>query len=417
MKKIEEIFASRPLLSVDLDYSQPRWQDSLLKRRIPLNELKMTDDNDIRYINSIYRYYAPLKLFNKPFTAKGYLGTTNLVPKLPYWWSRLIVRRELITGYEFYCIFGCKLYGFKVGYIGAPESNLSGNRAFEIFRRMAREQGVDMDTYAVDKETGLKIKEEINPPLIDTINNGYMSAYPIWSLDCTLTVFPLIHHVHHLDLFQAYPSMIIAKHPELQKVFDAIRVKYPHYKAKMISNLAIGYFQSEYCQYKYAGLSKDAVNGTRDRILSLSSKMKEQGFLIIGYNTDGIFYTAKDGSDRVYQDNDLGPNEWGKYINDYIDCDFIPRGCNWIIPKGSKMGKEGFYFAMRGYYGYEAIKPRTEWTTLEDISQALNSSESILVEFNKSKGLKVTHTKLSDRTIRQGASDKDREVKSMGVTL
>jgi hypothetical protein len=65
---------------------------------------------------------------------------------------------------------------------------------------------------------------------------------------------------------------------------------------------------------RYPELARDAINDTKAYLLELTKLLQKEGFSIIGYNTDGIFYM--DASNREYHDENEG-DDMGQWRVDH----------------------------------------------------------------------------------------------------
>lgn len=163
---------------------------------------------------------------------------------------------------------------------------MKGWKAFKIFVKLCKKQGIDIDEYAIDN--GEEIKKEIESPLIQ------MNV-----IDETL------ENVHHIDFHNSYPAGLCNTHPEFRKVIEPLyNNRKTHPENKDILNCVIGYMQSiSRCKARWAHLSRDAIKDNNIRIYALTLNLLGNGNKIIGYNTDGIWYQGK-----VYHNKEEGPN-------------------------------------------------------------------------------------------------------------
>lgn len=246
---------------------------------------------------------------------------------------------------------------FKYGYLKSSEnSTMTGVKAFEKFKTLCVEKGIDLSKYEVDETTGWKEKGKIESPLIE----------------CRYTN-ELIENVNHLDLNSAWPSALCRAYPEFLPVFEEMD--------KDSKNCAIGFFQSKYCKYKYSKLSKVAINDTNKEMFRILRNMHKQNFLVVGCNTDGIWYKDKTDQNRLYHDEFEGKG-LSKWKHDYINCKYFAYSGKGIYYFYTPDGK--FNVRARGYYSYEAIKPRDEWNE-EDFFKAMN--DPVEIDFDEEKGL------------------------------
>ena len=137
--------------------------------------------------------------------------------------------------------------------------------------------GLDMNVYAVDKETALQLKQEIHTPDIKLYN---------WQV-----VYRPVDNVYHLDFHKFYMSGLISVYPEFKPVVEHL-LKDTANKALHKTGLAslIGYWQSKYCGYRYAKLTKEAINNAYSRFDQVKADLVKTGRKLMLTNTDGIWY-------------------------------------------------------------------------------------------------------------------------------
>ena len=252
-------------------------------------------------------------------------------------------KNNVLKGFIVTVIFGSSIWVFKYGYIAAKDTNMTGHRAYNEFLKICKELNIDLEKYALDKEQGLKEKNKIESPIIRNFKQEEE-----------------IQHVNHLDLNAAWPSNITKIYPELEPAYAKL--------GKDAKNCLNGFLQSSYINYKYANLAKIGINGCNNQIRDFIQKLYKNNFGLIGINTDGIWYYDKLGQNRLYHDENEG-HGMHKWKNDHIDCTFYASddGQYYFIENGK------FNVRARGYYTYEAIKPREEWTK-EDYFKAIYSA-------------------------------------------
>lgn len=263
-----------------------------------------------------------------------------------------IIRLTVLIGECAWCL--------KVG--GKTEDNeaIPGSRAFKKFKDLCSKYKINLDDYEIDN--GEEVKKEIEKPLI-----YFKDEYK----------YCVTENVHHLDFHSSYPAGLAITHrefiPVIQELYDG-RKKKPTYKA--ILNETIGYMQSKSCcGAKWAHLSRDAIKNNNDRIRALTKELEEHGYVILGYNTDGIWYQGK----RPYR-NEMCGSELGKWSNDYVNCKFRAKsdGAYEFIDK------DGYHAVVRGSTKLDRVKDRSEWQW-GDIFQ--DNAEVIEYVFDKTKGI------------------------------
>ena len=182
------------------------------------------------------------------------------------------------------------------------EKGITGGHALQRFRDKC---GYLARNYAMtDNAQIAEVKKEIKKPLICLTSIG------------ELLQGREIHDVKHLDIHSAYPAALCKAHPEFYDYFNELyegRHAHPEYKCYL--NFCIGAMQSlKLPGRRYPELARDAINGNVDYILEKTERMIRKGFSVIGYNTDGIFYTHPLGLE--YHDEDEG-DAMGQWRTDH----------------------------------------------------------------------------------------------------
>lgn len=252
-------------------------------------------------------------------------------------------KNNILRGLIFTVILYNKVYVFKLGRLtNRKENTMTGVKAFKILVEELTKDKIDITKYSEDD--GKKYKDEI-------------SEYPI----VNFRLKERIPHVNHIDLNQAWPSALSRAIPEFRKTFERLD--------KTILNSALGYCQSKYCDFKFSKLAMLGINNTNELIYEMTAKMVMEGFEIVGYNTDGIWYYDKKNEGRLYHD-ELEGKGLDHWKHDYIDVQFYANsdGQYYIIKPDGK-----YEFKLRGYYQYETLKPREAWENEDDFFKAIES--------------------------------------------
>ena len=226
------------------------------------------------------------------------------------------------------------------------KTTMSGRKAFLKFSQLCRKYGIDLEKYAVSADEGKRIKSEIEKPYIKLADPNYAEM--------------VMENCYHLDFHSSYPSGLVNAHPEFKPVIDFL---YNNRKGengdeyKAILNYAIGFMQSiGGCHAAYAQLAKDAIADNNRRIREMTKRLEDAGYVIISYNTDGIWYR-----DVL---NELGPyhgegegDGLGQWSNDHLNCRFRAKsaGSYEFIENGK------YTPVVRGSTKLDAFKPRSEW--------------------------------------------------------
>ena len=181
-----------------------------------------------------------------------------------------------------------------------------------------------------------------------------------------------IYNVVHLDINSAFPAGVVATHPEFKEFFErhyALRHKDKKHKAVM--NYAIGAAQSLKIRgNRYPQLAKDGIQWTIDKLNELTSKLMSKGYLVLGYNTDGIFYKKRENQ-QLYTDKDEG-TELGQWKTDAVfdKIRFKSAGSYEYEINGV------YHPVVRGATRLDKIKPRSDWKW-GDIYQAIPMATTI----------------------------------------
>ena len=234
------------------------------------------------------------------------------------------------------------------------EGGLTGRESFQLMKREFKKDGIDLVDYATDK--GLAIKQhEIDKPYISVTSSCQLGE--------------TYEHVHHLDLHSAYPSGLVATHPEfrptIQRVYENRKKSDDDKRLKLALDASIGYMQSEYCSinhqhYALANLARDGINWCNEQIRNLTKELMRQGYRALAYNTDGVWYAKfKEGKTIVSEPMhcSLEGDSLGTYANDHLDCK-----ARWKS-RGSYEYIEASVYkpVVRGSTKLDKIKSRDEW--------------------------------------------------------
>ena len=180
------------------------------------------------------------------------------------------------------------------------EKLVSGRTAYFIFRKELAKDGINLDDYAVSKEEGKKINNDIYRPDIRLMN--------FWWEGRTF------ENACHLDFHKFYMSGLMISHPEMAKTIKRLAEKSKEdSKYKTILAATIGYFHSPCCGYKYAQLARDAINTAYERFNKVFKQL-EKDRMIIATNTDGIWYQGDEWHGE-YESTELGG-----WSNDHVNC-------------------------------------------------------------------------------------------------
>lgn len=334
---IDEFFAKHNDLKTRRGPKKTNYQE------IPVNSLQTNSDGAAKF-NDIYQDLLKMDLNTIIRTKSG--GISNDADKMfnnMYAWDvrsvKSMVEITIRTAVECRIQFR-QLQKFDDGTEGLT---MSGHTAFRRFRDLCKKAGIDLDDYAdIDFEHAKEVKNSIPKPKICLTDK-------IWK---NRTVF----NAHHIDFHNSYPAGLCNTHPEFRKVIEPLyKERHDHPENKLVLNATIGYMQSIMPQVRarWAQLSHDAIKDNNDRIDALAQELIDNGYTIIAYNTDGIWYKGR----RPYHGDNEG-SDLGQWENDHTYCQlrFKSDGAYEFIENGVYSPK------VRGFTNLDKIKPRSEWT-------------------------------------------------------
>ena len=334
------------------------------KKYLKLNSLYL-NDVDVEEFNKIYKY-CKKHFFEVPQTKSRGIST-----KTKY---RFKERYTIINGNQtFELVINCLEGDYRFVLKNKPnrENTIKGRKACQEIYKKADEYGIDFSKYA---QGSAKTKEEILPPHIKFMLPERLLG-------------KVLDNCHHLDLNAAYASKIAQEYPELKPMYEDIfshRKENDGYYKHVLTN-SIGCWQSEYCvdynsrhksaPYKYANLSKIAINGTRHEIERPCKDLKKAGRTPVLSNTDGIWYMGP-----IYHTQEEGW-ELGQWKNDHKYCKLLVRS------KGAYqyLDYEGVcHSVVRGTSNLDILHERDDWKFGEIMNQDLSVEK---YKFDKSKGV------------------------------
>lgn len=317
---------------------------------IPVNYLSPTEEN-VELFNRIYRFCLDglgpgRRLVRTP--SGGISITRKNFPRNSELWD---IQYQGSSAIEIVLVLtvGC----FRIKFSNAVNADycedfdendvIGGRTSFKVWKNNFEKFGVNIDDYA-DKERGRKaVKEEIESPMIYAPDTSVFGQ--------------TIENAHHLDVNSAFAAGIAEDYPELEEVIKWMynrRSVNKKYKSYLVA--AIGWFQSEWCAYKYGMLSKSARNNCNKYIRELAHKLELSGRKILLYNTDGIWYSGE-----MYHDENEG-RELGQWKNDHKNCKLRIKshGAYEYIEKNKK-GEDEYHPVLRGRTKLDKYLPREQW--------------------------------------------------------
>lgn len=306
---------------------------------------------DKEFINKLYKLLKESDLAKIERTANGGIKKHNIKHWTGAWdVQECYTKKGVFKGIILTVILYNYVFVFKCGQFSVDNSEMNGRKAMRMLTSECEKQKIDLKKYEVNN--GEEIKLTIPKPIIK-LEGKYAGKE--------------IKHVNHLDINSAWPAGCCKDYPKLAKAFINLRQR-----DKLIGDMALGYCQSEWCDYKYANLAYSGISNTNKYIFELMTKLLLQNFDIVCINTDGIWYIDKTNQNRLYHDNNEG-KELGQWKTDHKDCIFYgySDGQYYFIEDNK------FNVRARGYYWYEQIKPREEWNR-EDFFKALQTLTIIM---------------------------------------
>lgn len=353
MSIYDKVFKACSELGVGQKYSFLEY-DQFVKKPNIIKQIVTNKDK----INDLYLLLKNSKLPNIKRNPKGSIAKHNIHHAAGAWdVQEIYTAKNVFKGVIITVLIKGYTFVFKCGSFGTANSDLNGFKCFSKFKKTCEKHNIDLKKYESDK--GIEIKQQIQSPYIKNFKQ-----------------LKIINNVNHIDLNQAWPSEICKIYPEFKPVFADLRSE-----NKLLADIALGFCQSEHCDYKYADLARIGINGCNNTIKNLVSKLIANMFEIIGINTDGIYYKDLTEANRLYHDEGEGSG-LGQWKTDYIGYDFCAYsdGQYWL-----RKGAE-FIVKARGTYAYELKKPRELWNA-EDFDEAMKSL--IMINWDKERGFVI----------------------------
>lgn len=329
--------------------------------KIPVTNFKFNEEG-IQEFNAIYtevlnhkdEYH---KIVRTPSGGISFKNKNFIVPCYDVQCTNATVELTIINH------FG--MYRFLVGMVKEESSTvISGGRAFNMLKHELLKDCIDLNDYAITPEEGVQAKSEIEKPLI-------------CRADETVEFNKTYEHCYHADYHESYGTGLALTHPEFRKTFERLhneRVQLKHKKSiapltdselkryetiKAMFTHSVGMMQSvnvKTVNAKWAHLSRDAINNNKQRIQNLAYELKQNGYKLLLFNTDGIWY--QDLRNKGAYKNATEGDELGNWYNDHLDCTLRMKsaGSYEFIENGK------YTPVVRGSTKLDRIKPRDEWT-------------------------------------------------------
>lgn len=273
--------------------------------------------------------------------------------------EEVITERGVFKGIKITVLLNNRIFIYNCGMFSVKNKTITGIKAYRKFKELCAKYDIDLESYAIPN--GEEVKATIPKSKI-CMNPKYL--------------YEKLEHVNHIDLNHAWAAGFIKEYPEFTPVMEELNKR-----DKVLSSMTLGYMQSQYCGYKYSHFSKAGIVWCNNKIDELTNQLESNGFEIIGYNTDGIWYRDINGAARIYHSDEERPGT-GYWKTDHKDCEFYAHsdGQYWYREDGN------FHVVARGYYMYEQEKARELWDE-DDFYKAMNGETTMT--FIMGKGFMV----------------------------
>lgn len=220
---------------------------------------------------------------------------------------------------------------------------MSGTQCFMAFKAELAKIGIDIYDSAI--ENGGEIKKQFQKPMIFMERESFKDIP--------------FDNVHHCDINSAHPSGIKEFIPEWGPVIDkyyqakkeAEKDSFEYNYNKSILNLVWGILQSKHKGYKWAHISKYALDKTNENVTKMAKWLREHGRIVLLYNTDGIWFQGDPLPDDMLSD------ELGGWSIDHKNCRFRMRsaGAYEYIENGV------YHPVLRGFTELDKYVDRSNW--------------------------------------------------------
>lgn len=302
---------------------------------LPVNKLELNEDN-VALVNKITTLFHDNDCPHIKRTKSGGISIARST-----WNSLCFDVRAFGAGIE---ITICAGYSFRIqlGKVDIDEKtkNISGRQAFNRFIKELAKDNIDIKRYFTTY--GEDANKQIRKPRI----KSYCANEDINQAE-------VITNAHHLDFHKAYMSGLYLSHPELQATIKRLYdLRNTDNQIKSIFTNAIGFMHSSMINWSYAPLARDGINTFNQILDCVANDLAKSGRRILGYNTDGIWYTGD-----VYHGRFEG-DDLGQWSNDYTNCTirFKSDGAYEFICDNQ------YYARIRGKTRLDKIEPdRSKW--------------------------------------------------------
>lgn len=273
----------------------------------------------MKKFNEVYHYIKTLRLNKMIRTRSGGISVAA-EHKRRNIRSYSVKQRTNGAGIEMVVVIGVNAWRFQ----WRQTSDHKGHFNFRRFLQMCKTHKIDITKYAVDN--GEEIKKQITPAPIKLEHDIYKDH---WFKN---------GDIHHIDIHSSYPAGLAKAFPEFVPLIkDLYRKRKSDDDYKNLMNHAIGFFQSKYVNFKYAKLSKAAIDYNNDRIKQLAKLIKKHKGVILLYNTDGIWYK---GPIIESKDRGTGLGQWDYDYTNVKEFHIKSAGCfEFLDSKGNYVSK------------------------------------------------------------------------------
>lgn len=345
----------------DIEMSLPTRKPNYIK--IPVTSFSMTEEG-VEQFNNTYLYLRDYcKNFNPiKRTKSGGISISHI--RLPQWDIR-----SLKSCVEVTVLAPIGFFRIQLRTIGSKDSKeISGSLAFRKFKNICEKFDIDLSIFAISD--GEEVKKTFSKPMIGLTNPDYANK--------------VFYNAYHIDLNSSYMAGIAESHPELREPIEYIyknRKDKPYFKD--ILTHTWGYMQSSIINYKYAHLSKDGLDSNNRKLTYLTEQLKKQGFTVIAYNSDGIWYNHPYG--KKYHDKYEG-TELGMWKHDHNKCIYQAKsnGAYHYIEDGK------CHTVLRGRTRLDRIKPRDDWSW-EDLYRMDDLDKVMKIYFREDVGAYIKY--------------------------
>lgn len=337
-------------LNYIMELIEQKCNKSNTKNYVNIKKTKLRFEfENIIFVNKILSFlleeYPDSKIVR---TASGAIGRRS--PRFSYDVHQVRNGEEITIVSKVYGSYRIQIItGSKELWKDEKEQKITGSKAFREFTKILEQFGINIEDYAI--ENGKEIKE--------TIPKAYIK-FGSKLQETRATSGHIYERAYHIDFHSSYMSGLVNMHPEFKEPVEYIynKRKENNLVYKSILNMSFGYMQSRYkpVYYKYSHLSRDMIIDNNKRIDELTEELENNGYLVIAYNTDGIWY-----QDRLrkgaYHGNGEG-NTLCTWSNDHKNCRLRFRSIG--IYEFEEDGK--YTPVVRGLIDYDRIQPdRTKW--------------------------------------------------------